>query len=242
MTHHSQRIDGLPLPPHGAKPLLSASVTCIDPLRYREVVQLLDDHGVDAFHFDFCDGHFAPTLQLFPGLVKALRGLTERRFDVHLYCTHPSRLLDELARCGADRIVVQAEAEEDVATVVQEVQTRGMEAGLGILPTTEVPSFIDTVIPSLRMVIANTVGPAYAGQPLDRRGLRNLRTLRALIDEQALPVELAVDGNVCVEHLSEMLEGGADHLVCGTSSIFRPCVNPGKELDRFREQVARTLH
>jgi ribulose-phosphate 3-epimerase len=219
---------------------LSASVACIDPLRYREIVQVLDERGIDAFHFDFCDGHFAHTLQLFPGLVRALRGLTARRFDIHLYCTHPSRFLDELAGCGADRIVVQIEAEENFADVVQLVRERGMEAGLGILPGTGVPEHVGSVLRKLHMVIANTVGPAYSGQPFDRRGLRNLGTFRSMINEQGLSVELAVDGNVCVERLPDMLGGGADHLVCGTSSLFCPGTDVGRELECFRTQVMQT--
>jgi hypothetical protein len=54
-------------------------------------------------------------------------------------------------------------------------------------------------------------------------------------------VELAVDGNVCVERLDDLLGGGADHLVCGTSSVLRPGTHPGKALEEFRRQIAAKL-
>lgn len=58
--------------------ILSASVVCMDPLRYQETVEVLDVHCKDGYHFDLCDGHFAHTLQLSPGLLWALRGLIPR--------------------------------------------------------------------------------------------------------------------------------------------------------------------
>jgi ribulose-phosphate 3-epimerase len=219
--------------------MLSASVACVNPLGYRETVRTLEAHGIDGYHFDFCDGHFAHTLQLSPVLVKALRGLTSRRFDVHLYCTHPSRYIEELEASGADLVVVQAEADEEPGEVVRLIRRRGMKAGLGILPGSAVPENVEEIFPHLQLIIANTVGPAYAGQPFDERGLENLRVLRSLIAARGHYIELGVDGNVSAERLDDMLGAGANHLVCGTSSIFRPGTDAGVELAGFRRQVAR---
>lgn len=101
---------------------LSASVSCADPLEYRESIRQLDEAGLDAYHFDICDGHFAPTFLLNPGLMRSLRKITSRRFDVHLYCTHPSRFLDELAQSGADIVVIHIEAEEDFRDVIRQIR------------------------------------------------------------------------------------------------------------------------
>jgi ribulose-phosphate 3-epimerase len=220
---------------------LSASVACIDPLRYREVVEELQASHIDALHFDICDGHFAHTFLLFPGLVESLRPLSTSRFDIHLYCTHPSRYLDEFARCGADLLVVPVEAEEDYRKLIHAIAERGMKPGLGILPATKIPEDIAETLPHLHMVVINTVGPAYAGQPFDLRGLDNLKQLNTLINMHNLNLELAVDGNVCVERLDDLLGGGASHLVCGTSSVLRSGTQPGEALGEFRRVLVKRI-
>lgn len=222
----------------GSGPIfLSASVSCIDPLIYRETVTALDGAGIDGFHFDFCDGHFAPTLMLSPLLVKALRPLTRRRFDIHLYCTHPSRYLDELAAAGADLIVVQVEAGEDHRKLMRRILELGKQAGLGILPGSRLPADLGNTAAQARLIMTNTVGPAYAGQPFDPRGLENARRARRLLDERSTGCELGIDGGISADRLPDLLSAGASHLVLGTSSLFIPGERPEARLARFRRLV-----
>jgi len=217
---------------------LSASISCANPLDYRDSTVQLHQAGLDTYHFDICDGHFAPTFLLSPNLIRALRPLTNRRFDVHLYCTHPSRYLDELAACGADLIVVHIEIEEDYTELIRQIRARGLQAGLGILPDSNVPQDIADFLPEVTLVIANTVGPAYAGQPFDRRGLQNMAQLSRIVRENNLDIEIGADGNVGVERLPDLLGAGCTHLVCGTSSIFKPDIEPGQALVTFQTEVA----
>ncbi|MCB0155571.1 MAG: hypothetical protein KDF65_12315, partial [Anaerolineae bacterium] len=156
---------------------LSASLACANPLCFLDTLQQLDSAGLDTYHFDICDGHFAPTFLLWAGLIQHLRPLTKSRFDVHLYCTHPSRYLDELAEAGADIVVVHIEAAEPYPELIWHIKKRGLRAGLAILPGTAIPSKLESYLADLSMLIVNTVGPAYAGQPFDPRGLDNLRQI-----------------------------------------------------------------
>lgn len=217
--------------------LLSASVSCIDPLTYRDSVHRLDEAGIDAYHFDLCDGHFAPTFLLWPGLIGALRPITRRRFDAHLYCTHPSRYLDELRAAGADTVVVHVEAAESPVEVVPRILAAGMKAGVALLPTTPVPADLSALLPALSLVITNMVGPAYAGQPFDGRGLENARAVAGMARGEGLMLEIAADGNVSAARLPSLLESGCTHLVLGTSSIFQPGQDVGAALLRFRREV-----
>jgi ribulose-phosphate 3-epimerase len=220
---------------------LSASLACANPLDYRESIAQLDQVGLDTYHFDICDGHFAPTFLLYPGLIRYIRPLTSRRFDVHLYCTHPARYLDELAGCGADVVVVHVEAREDYIRVVRQIKERGMKAGIALLPGSTVPANIVEILPEISLLIANTVGPAYAGQPFDPRGLKNMARLSQIVQDNRLDIEVAADGSVSVERLATLLGAGCTHLVCGTSSIFRDGLSLGQEFERFRRQVQTAL-
>jgi ribulose-phosphate 3-epimerase len=217
--------------------LLSASMACADPLAYRDTVARLDEVGIDALHFDLCDGHFAHTFLLAPNLLRALRPLSSCRFDAHLYCTHPSRYLDELRSAGADVVIVQIEASESPAEVVTSIAAAGMRPGIALLPTTPVPETLAALLPVVAMVTVNMVGPAYAGQPFDARGLENARTVAAMARSQQLDLEIAADGHVSREWLPELLASGCTHLVCGTSSIFQPDQDVGDALVRFRRSV-----
>jgi ribulose-phosphate 3-epimerase len=213
---------------------LAASVTCMSPLTYRETIPALDAEGLCAYHLDVCDGHFAPTFLLYPGLLPHLRLLTRCRLDVHLYCVTPSRYVDEFADGGADTLIIHWEIQEDPAAVVAKIRARGAAAGLAFLPTTPVPDSLASLLPSLRMVVANSVGPAYAGQRFDPRGLANLRRVRALARAAGRDLEVAADGSVSRERLPAFFAAGSDHLVLGTSSVFAPGQDPALALRDFK--------
>lgn len=214
--------------------MLSASVTCMNPLAYRETIPALDAEGLSAYHLDVCDGHFARTFLLYPGLLPHLRSLTTRRLDVHLYCTQPSWYVDEFVACGADTIIVHQEAAEDPGPVIEQIVARGVGAGLAYLPSSPVPDSVVALLPLLRVVVANSVGPAYAGQPFDPRGLANMRRIRELAVATGRPVEVAADGSVREDRLADFFAAGSDHLVLGTSSVFSPAGDPVANFRAFR--------
>jgi len=213
---------------------LSASVTCMNPLTYAETMRAFDAQGLSAYHVDVCDGRFAKTFLLYPALLPWLRQVTAARLDVHLYCLQPSLYVDQFVERGADSIIVQLEAEEDYAQVVGQIARKGVRAGLGILPGTPVPDSIREVLPLLSMVVANTVGPAFAGQPYDARGLQTMDRVRALCDQEGAAPELVMDGAVNGERLEAAFSSGADHLVLGTSSVFKARADWPAELRAFR--------
>jgi ribulose-phosphate 3-epimerase len=215
---------------------LSASVTCMNPLTLGQTIRDLDAAGLSTYHLDVCDGRFARTFLLYPGLLPHLRQATRGRLDVHLYCLEPSLYLDEFIACGAHTIIVQMEAEESCMELIPRIAGRGVRAGLGILPGTPVPDSLKSIIPFLSMVVANTVGPAYAGQPYDARGLETIRRVKELCDACGASAEIAVDGSVSEERLEGFFRAGADHLVLGTASVFTP---GGDWTQRFRSFRAR---
>ena len=141
-------------------------MACANPICISQDFEQLERSVVDTYHFDLCDGVFAPTFVLSPALIKALRPLSKKRFDVHLYCHYPSKYLEELKESGADVVVVQLESQgEDYLEAIQRVRDMGFTAGLGILPTSQVPEDIGIALEMVSLVVVNLVGPAYAGQP-----------------------------------------------------------------------------
>lgn len=220
---------------------LSASVGCIDPLKYQETICTLDRCGIDAYHFDLSDGHFAPTIVLSIPTIGAFRRCTEKRIDVHIYCTHPSTFLEELEQNGTDTCIICIESDEDIREVLQKVRAAGMRAGIGVLPTSDIPDEMPEILELVDMVIANTVGPAYPGQPFNPRGLENLSALHAMIADSGRDIELAVDGNVRLDRMSDFLNRGARHFVCGTSSIFIKDSDLCENVSNLRGEIASVV-
>lgn len=217
--------------------LIAASVACADFANLGQTVRVLERAVVDVLHFDFCDGHFAPTLLLSPMILRSLRPLTTLRFDVHLYCEYPSRYLDELARSGADLVVIQVESKEDYCHIIRKIRRKGMKAGVGVLPGTAIPNSIEDILADVSLIIANTVGPAYGGQDFDIRGVENMKQLSEMIRARRWKIDIGADGGVGFETLDGLLDAGANLLVCGTTCLFRSDQDIVKGVKTLKKQI-----
>jgi len=203
------------------KQLLSASLACANPLNIHGDFNLLEQSDIDAYHLDFCDGIFAPTFLLNSAVVKALRPLTNKRLDVHIYGHYPSYYLEDLKSSGADVVIVQIETQgENYAEVINLITKLGMIPGVGILPTSQVPENFDTILKKVAVVVANTVGPAFAGQTFSPQGLINMRAVFEKARNLGLSLEIIADGGVSKDTLPLLLENGANHFVLGSSTLF----------------------
>jgi ribulose-phosphate 3-epimerase len=221
------------------KIVVAASLACANPICIQKDVEILEESALSAYHFDICDGVFAPTFLLNAAVVKALRPLSSKRFDVHLYCHYPSRYLSTFQESGADIIVVHVESEgERYLNAIRHVRRMGLRAGLAILPTSTIPEDIEEAFEHLSLIVVNTVGPAYSGQPFDPAGIRNLENLAGRLSRHGLDeVELATDGSISVEKLPILLAAGCNHLICGTASIFKPGTDLAQNVVSFYEAV-----
>ena len=87
---------------------ISASLWSADMANFADEIRRVDPY-VDRYHFDVGDGVFIPTLLFFPELVKALRYLTKKDFDVHLMVQNPAELIEDFACSGANKIMLHVD-------------------------------------------------------------------------------------------------------------------------------------
>lgn len=194
--------------------ILAADVRCLG-----KEIQSVTKAGAEYIHIDVMDGVFVPNISFGFPIVKGLREITDAFFDVHLMITEPIRYIERFASNGADGITVHAEACENLAATVKEINRCGKKAGIAISPDTK----IDVVLPLLEqisMILVMTVYPGYGGQSIIEACFDKIRALRNIINERGLDVDLEVDGGVSLDNIDTIRDAGANIFVVGTK-IFK---------------------
>jgi len=222
---------------------LSASMSCADFRNLEKEINLLVRAKIDVLHFDICDGYFAPTFLFSPIIIKALRSVTEIRFDAHLYCEYPSRYIKELACSGVDTLIVHTESKENYKNVIKKIIDLGLKAGMAILPNTTVSMDIVDILPNVSLVITNTVGPAYSGQIFNPKGLINMQKINEVIrNGKYKNIEIGADGGVNMGNIEEIIASGANLLVLGSTGIFFNDKDYIKKVNSIKSKIKDILN
>ena len=198
---------------------IAPSILSADFARLGEEVRAIDAAGADWIHVDVMDGHFVPNISFGPAVMKAIRPVTTKPFDVHLMIAPVDAYLDAFADAGANSISVHVEAGPHIHRSMQRVKALGCRAGVVLCPGTPA-KMLDYLLDTVDLVLVMSVNPGFGGQHFIPSQLKKIAAIRKMIDAAGRDIDLEVDGGIDPETARQCIDAGADALVAGTA-VFR---------------------
>ena len=198
---------------------LAPSILSADFGHLAEDVKKIEEGGADYIHVDVMDGHFVPNISFGAPVMKCLNGKTGLPYDVHLMIENPDKYIEDFVTPQTEYITVHQETCTHLHRTVQNIKSKGMKAGVSIIPATPV-STLDCILPDVDLVLIMSVNPGFGGQKFIAGTLDKVRQLAEIKRARNLDFVIEIDGGITLDNIQEVMDAGVEMAVAG-SAVFK---------------------
>ena len=201
------------------RPIAAPSMLKCDFGNLHREIELLDSADASLLHWDVMDGHFVPNLSYGAMVIERTRSLTRTPFDVHLMISDPAKYIDDYIKAGCEAITFHLEAVPQPVSLLREIRSKGVVAGLAINPGTP----FSAAAPFLKecdLFLVMSVNPGFGGQKFIPNVVSKIGDARALVGDDLV---ISVDGGIGRSTIAQCAQAGCDVFVAGSSVFDEPC-------------------
>ena len=198
---------------------ITASLICGDPLNLEKAIREIIASNIDYIHFDVMDGVCVPRFGLYPEILTHLRTLTDMPVDVHMMVNNPELYIETYAKAGANIYYVHVENNNNLHRTINLIKNSGMKPGVVLNMATPI-YVLDYILQDIDYIMLMAINPGIVGHTIIETIYDKIKDVKKQIE--GTDIKIVIDGGVNLESSARMIKAGADILVCGSSTIFRP--------------------
>ena len=156
----------------------------------------LNNTDVDYIHVDVMDGKYVENKSLPFKEMRHIYKFTDKRLDVHLMVSSPSKYIIDYASLNTEYITIHLDTKEDTLTNLKLIKGYGIKAGIALNPSDKVESIIP-YLPYIDLILVMGVIPGMGGQKFIDKTIDKLEELKVLKKEyKDFNFKISIDGGI----------------------------------------------